>query len=210
MQGNGISGFIADARIVGKGPEGDFVLNRTERVSPTLGARPPRGATVLFDGSNLNEWTNGKIVEGNLLFCGAATQKPLGTGELHLEFRTPFQPQARGQGRGNSGVFVRGSEVQILDSFGLLGASTECGGIFGKTKPAVHMCLPPLAWQTYDIDIRTNQGKTLLTVLHNGVKIHDNLELRDAPATPTVMSLQDHRNYVVFRNIWFLGTGRRE
>ena len=53
----------------------------------------------------------------------------------------PFRPDARGQGRGNSGFYqVDLYEVQVLDSFGLDGKNNECGGFYTKADPKVNMC----------------------------------------------------------------------
>jgi hypothetical protein len=117
-------------------------------------------------------------------------------------------------------MYVHGRyEVQILDSFGLEGKDNECGGIYQIAEPDVNMCFPPLAWQTYDADFQAarydDQGnKTAnarLTVRHNGVVIHDDLELpRATPGRygegpePGPLFLQDHGNPVVFRNIWIV------
>lgn len=194
-------------------------LKKTTRKSPTLGAKPPKNATVLFDGSSADHFEKGKITQGNLLQAtGCASKKKLGDHQLHLEFRTPFVPSARGQGRGNSGVYVQGRyEVQVLDSFGLDGKNNECGGIYSISEPIVNMCLPPLVWQSYDIDFTAARydasGKKTenarVTIKHNGVVIHDDLELphgtpgyhKESPE-PDSLFLQDHGNPVVFRNIW--------
>ncbi len=198
------SGGISDGKLSGKAAEGaEFALAKVERKSPTSGAKPPQGALILFDGTNADEWGNGKIVEENLLNNGTNSKKGITTGKFHIEFRTPFQPKARGQGRGNSGVFIHGSEIQVLDSFGLTGANNECGAFYSKRKPEVNMCFPPLSWQTYDVDIKVDGDKVVATVVHNGVKVHENFVLKKGPVKPATINLQNHGNPVVYRNIWF-------
>ncbi|MCE9533387.1 MAG: DUF1080 domain-containing protein [Planctomycetes bacterium] len=198
------TGGIADGKLAGKTPDGiEFSFAKLERKSPTMGAQPPEGALVLFDGKNIDNWNGGKIVEENLLFCGTSSKKGIGLGKLHLEFRSPFQPKARGQGRGNSGVYMGNSEIQILDSFGLTGANNECGAFYNSRKPDVNMCMPPLSWQTYDVDIAADGDNVVATVLHNGVKVHDKFVLRKGPAKPVNINLQNHGDPVMFRNIWF-------
>ncbi|MEN6577855.1 MAG: DUF1080 domain-containing protein [Phycisphaerales bacterium] len=142
---------------------------------------------------------------------------------LHIEFRTPFMPEARGQGRGNSGVYLQGRyEIQVLDSYGLEGLDNECGGIYKVGAPMVNMCLPPLQWQTYDITFQAPRfdgsgNKTedaVVTVVHNGVTIHDRRKLPgptggamdDNVSEPGGIYLQDHGNPVQFRNIWLVET----
>jgi hypothetical protein len=107
-------------------------FKRIERTSPTLGAKPPQSAIVLFDGTpkSLENWAPGaKRTDDGLLVAGATTRQTFGDYTLHLEFQTPFMPTATGQGRGNSGVYHQGRyETQILDSFGLEGKNNEAGG----------------------------------------------------------------------------------
>ncbi len=199
-------------------------LTRTERESPTLGASPPEGAVVLFDGTNADEWVNGRVVDGHLQASNATSKRSFGDYHLHLEFRTPYMPAARGQGRGNSGIYHSGRwETQILDSFGLEGRENETGGIYSVAKPRLNMCLPPLAWQTYDVDFTAAkfdaQGKRLawprITVKLNGVTVHEDLELTkdftaSAPINTPLTSpegpvfLQNHKDPVEFRNIWIV------
>jgi hypothetical protein len=196
---------------VGFGKEKDSELKHLERKSPTLGARPPEGAIVLFDGKNADEWNKGKMV-GDLLGVPNTTKKSFKNFQLHIEFRTPFMPTHGGQGRGNSGVYVCGREVQVLDSFGLKGDKNECGAIYNELAPSVNMCLPPLVWQTYDIEHRRGkidpdtkkQGPPTITVRHNGVLVIDNFELKGG-ANQGNINLQDHSgDPVVYRNIWLV------
>lgn len=198
-------------------------LQKVERKSPTLGKEPPPGAVVLFDGTeeSLKNWQGGKLTGNGLLVQGTTSKPTFGDHTLHLEFRLPYQPQDRGQARGNSGLYLQGRyEVQMLDSFGLEGEQNECGGIYSVKKPDVNMCFPPLAWQTYDLDYTAarydENGKLTasprVTVRHNGVVIHDNVELpgdRNTTAAPIPpgpqngpIYLQDHGNPVRYRNIW--------
>ncbi len=195
-------------------------LEKIDRKSPTLGAEPPGGATVLFGGKtgDLVHWQGGKIVEDDLLLAGTTGTDNLQDFTLHLEFRTPFVPTGRGQGRGNSGLYLQDRyECQILDSFGLEGLDNECGGFYQIKAPDVNMCYPPLSWQTYDIDFtaaRFDGDKKVknaqVTVKHNGVVIHDEFELpnltpggaaTEAPGKGP-LKLQAHGNPVTYRNIW--------
>lgn len=197
-----------------------YTMTKTNRVSPTLGAKPPAGAIVLFDGSNCDAWQGGHFDDLGLklLAAGCKSKQWFTNFTLHLEFYLPFKPTARGQDRGNSGVYLQDRyEIQVLDSFGLRGEHDECGGIYGQAKPLVNMCFPPLTWQTYDVDFTAAKydetGKKIknavVTVKHNGVVIHDNLELKgptgggkkeDPSGGP--IQLQGHGNPVFYRNIW--------
>ena len=195
-------------------------FKKVQRKSPTLGAKPPRGALVLFDGTNVKQWETGKIVKGHLLGVPARTKQKFRDFTLHIEFRTPYMPDARGQGRGNSGVYLLDQyECQVLDSFGLEGENNECGGIYKVAKPKVNMCFPPLSWQTYDIEFRAarfdDSGKktapAVATIRHNGVVIHKNLKIthttpggRQRDEKPGALYLQNHGNPVVYRNIWIV------
>lgn len=208
-----ITVFDADGGEVGK-------LPRVERASDTLGAKPPEGAVVLFALDGANDFENARIQEGLGLREGVTSKTKFGDGTLHLEFMLPLQPKDTGQKRGNSGVYLQGRyEVQVLDSFGLEGRDNECGGIYGIKAPDVNMCLPPLQWQTYDIDFtaaRYEDGQQVaaprISVRHNGVVIHDDVELPKtttaspvkAGPQPGPLYLQNHGNMLVFRNVWFM------
>jgi hypothetical protein len=201
-----------------------FELTKTVRKSPTLGAKPPEGALVLFNGTDTKEWTGGRLdTVTNLLNTDGRdirTKRKFNNYRVHVEFLLPYRPDARGQGRGNSGFYqVDMYEVQILDSFGLDGKNNECGGVYTLLTPKVNMCLPPLVWQTYDVEFTNavrdeTTGKKVknarITAKHNGVVIHDDAEIKgktggarnDPEGTPGPLQLQGHGNPLQFRNIW--------
>ena len=203
-----------------------FALAYSVIQPPSLGTPAPEGAKVLFDGTNLDQWVRNPEKwclsdEGAMQVCGSdlMTREEFGAVQIHLEFRTPFMPNAREQGRGNSGVYVAGRyEVQVLDSFGEEAKWDYCGGIYKVAAPLANACLPPLQWQTYDITFQpavfdasgTKTKNARITVLLNGIPIHDDLELPErtpgglggVEAATGPLYLQDHGNEVRYRNIW--------
>ncbi len=197
-------------------------LARVERTSPTLGAKPPANAVVLFDGTSADAWHDGKIENGLLANNDIATKQLFTDYTLHIEFRTPYKPYARGQGRGNSGIYHQGRyETQVLDSFGLEGKMDETGGLYSIAAPKLNMCLPPLTWQTYDVDFtaaRFDAQGTLtqparITVRLNGITVHTDQPLPKTTTAarinkitpePGPIFLQHHNNPVYYRNIWLV------
>ena len=215
--GDGWDAVIANGTITVSLGSGKAELKRLHRESPTLAKSAPEGAVVLFNGSNADQWEPPRFTDNGLMGVGTRTKKTFENFTLHLEFRTPFMPNASGQGRGNSGMYLGDQyECQILDSFGLEGEDNECGGIYKNSKPKLNMCLPPLSWQTYDVDFTCAKfdadGKTTspakVTIKHNGVVIHENLEIKPTPGggrndeKAGALFLQDHGDPVRFRNIW--------
>lgn len=220
------TGEVSGDAFTGKTDGGKaFTLKKVARLSPTLGAKPPGGAIVLFDGTKMEEWSGGRLDEKTKFLNtdgkDIVTKRKFSNYLMHIEFMLPFRPEARGQGRGNSGFYqVDHYEVQVLDSFGLDGLNNECAGVYTKAAPKVNMCFPPLAWQTYDAEF-TNavagaDGKktknALLTLRHNGVVVHDNLVIDgktggsrpDPEGTPGPIKLQGHGNPLQFRNVWIV------
>ena len=220
------TGAIADGTLT-LSKDGTTVgtLKKVVRQSPMLGAKPPQDAVVLFAGpGDETKWNGGKIVElsdGKYLNIGITSKEKFGACKLHVEFRLPWMPNSRGQGRANSGVFLQDLyEVQVLDSFGLNGENNECGGVYSLVKPLVNMCYPPLSWQTYDIDFTPGEygadGKKTknarITIIHNGVKIHDDVEIKRATIgdqvketpPPGAIQLQNHGDPLVYQNIWIV------
>ena len=194
-----------------------------------MGAKPPEGAVVLFDGKSLDGWvkSDGKtpadwpIMDGAFTVAmkkgGIQTARKFGDMQLHVEFNVPLMPEAKGQARGNSGVYLDGTyEVQVLDSYGLKSQKNDCAAVYLQVAPKVNACKPPLQWQTYDITFHKAvlEGgkvtkKARVTIVHNGVTVIDDAEVGPTPGGVGTkegekgpIMLQDHGNAVQFRNIW--------
>jgi len=195
---------------------------------------PPSDAIVLFNGSGFEEWVDGegepvrwKVENGHMEVVAKTdsirTVKAFGDCQLHVEWMAPAVVTGEGQGRGNSGVFLMGIyEVQVLDSYNNpTYADGMAASLYGQFPPLVNACRPPGEWQTYDIVFRRprfdGEGGLLsparLTVFHNGILVHDAVELTGptahkarppykAHADKLPISLQDHSDPVRFRNIW--------
>ena len=201
--------------------------------APSAPAAVPADAIVLFDGKSLDSWVGGEkwpVADGVATVGKGAIQTKQGFGDchLHVEFRLPSPAEGKGQGRGNSGVFLMGQyEIQVLDSFedGTDGPLTypdgQCGALYTQQPPAVNACRKPGEWPTYDILFtrpRFHADGSLakpgrVSVLHNGVAIHSDTVIKGGTAwnePPTYkahadalpISLQDHGNPVQFRSIW--------
>jgi hypothetical protein len=198
-------------------------LERICRQSPTLGARPPRNAIVLFDGKDTNQFSTARMTDDGLLMEGAYLKAVFQDFNLHVEFMLPYQPSAKGQGRANSGVYLQSRyEVQILDSFAQEPLLDGCGSFYRFRKPDVNLCLPPLVWQTYDVAFtaprwasdNTKLANARASVWHNGVQIQNDVELENKTGAgkpeepmPLPTYLQDHGNPVRFRNVWIIDRG---
>ncbi|NUP98366.1 MAG: DUF1080 domain-containing protein [Armatimonadetes bacterium] len=151
------------------------------------------------------------------------TRSQLGDIQLHLEFAAPVEVTGESQGRGNSGVFLMGLyEIQVLDCYdNPTYPDGTTGGLYGQCPPLVNACRKPGQWQQYDIiweaprwDDDCVIKPAYVTVLLNGIVLHHRKSLQgptkhkqttEYVKHPSVgpLELQDHRDAVRFRNIWY-------
>jgi len=186
----------------------------------------PSDATVLFDGTTLEKFqkTSWKVKAG-VLIAGEeslVTKSVYGDCQFHIEWRSPDPPRGEPDDMGNSGVFfMHLYELQIYDSFSSkIYADGSAAAIYGQTPPMVNVCDRPGQWQSYDVIFIApvfKGGKLVeearITVLHNGVLVHNNTKIlgptahrTTRPYKPHVAQLpimiQGHSSPVEFRNIW--------
>lgn len=194
------------APLAAQQPAGGWPQHSMERPKPPVERPPaqrlpvpaPKGAIVLFDGSDLSWWEKWdgtpaawRLVDGALEVVknsgGIQTRVGFGDVRLHVEWASPAPAAGEGQDRGNSGVFLMGRyEVQVLDSYGSdTYADGQAAALYGQFPPRVNVSRPPGEWQTYDIEFRRprfdSAGVVLsparVTVRHNGVLVQDDVAL---------------------------------
>lgn len=194
---------------------------------------PPPGATVLlgddadgtsawqhFDGSDARWRDESGAMIGVPGTGNVRSRAEFGDASIHVEFRVPHEPdRERGQGQGNSGVYMQGRyEVQVLNSWGMPAHPNEGGSIYGVRAPNVNMSARPGTWQVYDIEFtaaRWKDGEKIsdarMTVFHNGVLVHDDVVIGGSTGAggPEVegrgpLVLQDHGHELAYRNVWVL------
>ncbi|WEK20242.1 MAG: DUF1080 domain-containing protein [Candidatus Pedobacter colombiensis] len=203
LTGDGWSGKIEKEKLnLSKGAE-KLTFVHYVRTSPTMNAAPPKGAIVLFDGKNLDEWyrlhpkewikgdgpvEGWKILPGGILEAGVGTgsiitRKMFGDFKLHAEVRLLGDVT-------NGGIYMMSRyEMNIKDSYGQIGGAPS--GAFGNISkpadfyPSVNMAYPPMVWQTFDIEFRAPRfdatgtkkiESARISIVHNGVQTY-----KDAP-----------------------------
>lgn len=207
-------------------------------------AEAPADAVVLFDGKNLNQWvsTNDPASPAKWTVNNGEFTVKKGTGniqtkqefqdyQLHIEWKIPANITGKGQGRGNSGLFLAstgagdaGYELQILDSYNnRTYANGQAGSIYKQHPPLKNVTRKPGEWNTYDILFTAPRFKedgslftpARVTVLHNGVVIQHNTRI-EGPTQyiglpeykqhgKAPIKLQDHGDPsepISYRNIW--------
>ncbi|MBI4422027.1 MAG: DUF1080 domain-containing protein, partial [Gemmatimonadetes bacterium] len=154
---------------------------------------PPSDAIVLFDGTDLSQWTAEDGTPAKWIVRDGYVEVAAGTGSLvtrqtfgdvqvHIEWASPSPPQGEGQNRGNSGVFLMGRyEIQVLDSYSNdTYADGQAAAIFGQTPPLVNASRPAGQWQAFDVVFRrprfaadgSLRHPARVTVFYNGVLVH--------------------------------------
>jgi len=199
----------------------------------------PTDAIILYNGKDVSQWQKEKggqpgwkidkdgaltVVKGS---GNIATKQGFGSCQLHIEWREPAAIAGASQTRGNSGVFFMGSyELQVLDSYNNpTYVNGQAGSIYKQHVPLVNACKKPGEWQSYDVIFTAPtffsdgklQSPARITVLHNGVLVQNNVEIKGhtewigqpkytAHSDKEPLILQDHGldggNPISYRNIW--------
>lgn len=214
-------------------------------VAKALFTPAPSDAIVLFDGKDLSKWVMTDDREKPAQWTVAKnaftvnkksgnieTKQSFGNYQLHLEWQVPANITGKGQGRGNSGLFLAsigngdaGYELQILDSYkNDTYTNGQAASIYKQFVPLANPTNKPGEWNSYDIIWTAptfNEDKSVktparVTVLFNGVLVQDNIALkgptqyigeaayREAHG-PSPIKLQSHGDPsepLSFRNIW--------
>lgn len=166
----------------------------------------PKGAIILFDGKDLDEWINtgnrkpaewvlkNGVMVVNKKTGNIETRRKFRDYQLHLEFLFPDNSEFKGQARSNSGLFLAstgggdaGYELQILDSYqNETYVNGMAASIYKQAIPLANPSRKPGEWQSYDVTWTaprfksdgTLESPATVTVLFNGVLVQDRYVLK--------------------------------
>ncbi len=223
-----------------KQPWSDYKVHQMDRPHPkkvkskgAVTTPPPAGAIILFDGKNADAFDRAWEVKDGILIAtkhpkpktkgDVRTKKSFRDVQLHIEWRIPAGREVKGQKGGNSGVFLMDRyEVQIQESHtNVTYADGQAAALYGQVPPSVNPSVPQGQWQSYDITFKAPvygekglEKPAYVTVIHNGVKVHDNQKIYGTTTHKKVakypethpekapIRLQWHNDPIEFRNIW--------
>ena len=219
-------------------PGSDYTVHDTTRPQPrkveTKGAvsvTAPSDASILFDGTNTDAWTGDWAVKDGILIASKGkfeTKQKFGDCQIHLEYRIPADRKVKGQGGGNSGVFLMGKyEVQVLESHtNKTYPDGQAGAMYGQYPPLVNPATAQGEWQSYDIIFKapiSKDGEVVtpaqVTVLFNGVVVQaaqdylgpsthkKNTSYPKNHPEKGPIALQWHGDPIEYRNIWIRDLG---
>ena len=231
---NRVSPIVATMMLVA----GAVTLRADTASSDGASAGRPKDAVVLFDGADTSAWMQHKsmriptedemrnpppchyrVVDGALEVNDPGhliTKQRFGDFRLHVEVWLPAEEGI------NSGIWTHYRYCTEIRGRSEKGAKYRLGAIYGLKAPDVDASRPARTWQTLDVTFRnarfdssgTKTENARITVLLNGVKIHDDVQIeRRCPtlkepegAAPGPIVLENHRSQgrVRFRNIWIL------
>ncbi|HNY40019.1 MAG TPA: DUF1080 domain-containing protein [Bryobacteraceae bacterium] len=168
------------------------------------------GKTVaLFNGKSTEGWRQlvanapGWYVENGLL------KNKQGASDIVSEakfWNFVLKAEYRYEAKSNSGIALRGRyEIQIIDDYGRDIGLHGSGGLYSRHKASVAAVKPAGEWQTMEIRTVGRQ----LTVLLNGVKIHDKRTIDGATAMasdadedkPGPIGIQGDHGLIEFRKL---------
>jgi len=205
---------VSGDKLTGAQKQGENAETRIEGVrAPELDRPMPAAWTApepLFNGKDLTGWEpvsnpagSKWVVKDGTLYNEARgsnirTTRTFQDFKLHIEVNCPEHC--------NSGIYLRGRDEIQVGTEGGTNPSHEMGALYGFTAPAVGMPMGSGEWQVFDIMLVGRH----VTVLRNGVKIHNNLEipgitggaLDSNEGEPGPIFLQgDHDGGMAYRNI---------
>ena len=182
-----------------------FIAANVSAEEPKQDNVPPEGFRSLFNGKDLEGWTergqpprNWSVQDGVLVFSGKGADlhsvEKFTNYVLHVDWKV--------EPKGNSGVYLRGGnpQVEIND------ADNPKGKIWNGTTGGLYPDLPPLtraakpAGQWNHFEIKVEQG--VITVLTNGVKTVDGFKKKWGKQTSGSIGFQNHGTPLWVKNIY--------